>query len=92
VKHGQAVKLVFFPSPFFLWWMQSFFYVRGFPMRFFNGASEDTGVSLFFSPVLLLVATLTMSFSPSLLRSFASSVRGASRNDRPEAASGDDGP
>ena len=36
VKHVQVVKQVFFPSPFFLWWMHSFSYVRGFPMRFFT--------------------------------------------------------
>jgi len=42
----------------------------------FNEASEDTGVSLFFSPLLLFVAILPISISPFLLCSFASSVRG----------------
>jgi len=32
----RAVEPVFFPSPFFVWWMHSFSYVRGFPMRFFT--------------------------------------------------------
>jgi len=34
VKHVQVVKQVSFPL--FLWWMHSFSYVRGFPMRFFT--------------------------------------------------------
>ena len=33
----------------------------------FNEASEDTGVSLFFSPLLLFVAILPISISPFLL-------------------------
>jgi len=42
----------------------------------FNEASEDTGFFSIFSLLLLFVSVLTVSFSPSLLRSFASSVRG----------------
>jgi len=79
----QLVKQVSFPSPYFLWWMHSFSYVRGFPMRFFytvtsfNEASEDTGFHcICFFSLQLFVAILAVSFSPSLLRSFASSVRG----------------
>jgi len=36
VKHRQMVQQVFFPSLLFLWWMHSFSYVRGFPMRVFT--------------------------------------------------------
>jgi len=43
----------------------------------FNEASEDTGFHCFcFFSLQLFVAILAVSFSPSLLRSFASSVRG----------------
>jgi len=42
----------------------------------FNEASEDTGVSLFFTPLLMFVAILPVSISPFLLCSFVSSVRG----------------
>ena len=54
-----------------------------FPMRFFymvmsfNEASKDTGFHCFcFVSLQLFVAILAFSFSPSLLCSFASSVRG----------------
>ena len=65
----------------------------------FNEASEDTGFHCFsFFSLQLFVAILAVSFSPSLLRSFASSVREeasqqwASGDDGPETASEDDGP
>jgi len=37
VKHRQMVQQVFFPSLLYLWWMHSFSYLRGFPMRFLHG-------------------------------------------------------
>ena len=54
------------------WFSHEIFYT----VMSFNKAPEDTGVSLFFSPLLLFVAILPISISPSLLCSFALSVRG----------------
>jgi len=57
--HGGWFEQVFFPSPFFLWWMHSFscpwfshevFYT----VMSFNEASEDTGFFQYFSSSLLL--------------------------------------
>ena len=78
-----------------LWFSHEVFYT----VMSFHEASEDTGFHCFcFFSLQLFVAILAVSFSPSLLRSFASSVQGevsekwASGDDGPETASGDDGP
>jgi len=42
----------------------------------FNKASEDTGILLFFSPLLLFVAILPILIFSFLLHSFASSFQG----------------
>jgi len=56
-----------------LWFSHEGFYM----VMSFNKASEDTGFHCFcFFSLQLFVAILAVSFSPYLLRSFASSVRG----------------